>query len=321
MVWFLICFLLSLTVNITAYVISQPNPAQGITHLEDGEIANLRRYISYAAVTYCENNNDLENWNCGKHCNNTPGTEFVQAFSASRTFLEFLGDNYGYIAVNHEFLEIVIAFRGTTNLLNVAEDLYSIESAFQAEGVSYDGRSIAPAVSNKIYVHKGFYDAWKSLKGKINDKLNSLIKQYRGYSVVVTGHSLGGAMAVLQAVDIKTTYPEIMPRLYTYNAPRVGNEYFAFHVDTVLTWIRRVVVETEPVSHFFHGPMISRTLEIYNWKHHKGEVWIADHTRKKDATFKCAGDENKETQWPFFWDIMTSNDWNGCKKFTDFLYY
>ena len=85
MIRFAIC-LLSLVVNITAYVIPQVDPAQGLTRLDDDEIANLRRCISYAAVTYCENNNDLKNWNCGKHCNNTPGTEFVQAFSASRSF-------------------------------------------------------------------------------------------------------------------------------------------------------------------------------------------------------------------------------------------
>ena len=106
--------------------------------------------------------------------------------------MKFLGDNYGYIAVNHEFQEIVIAFRGTTNLLNVAEDLTSIESAFEAAGVKYEEENISPAVSNNIYVHKGFYDAWKSLKDDINDKLDSLIKLYPGYSVVVTGHSLGG---------------------------------------------------------------------------------------------------------------------------------
>ena len=41
-------------------------------------------------------------------------------------------------------------------------------------------------------------------------------------------------MAVFQAVHIKEAYPEIMPRLYTYNTPRVGNEYFASHVDNVL---------------------------------------------------------------------------------------
>ena len=85
MFWLIIC-LVNLVVNIIAYTIPQPNPAQGITHPEDSEIANLRRFISYSGVSYCANNDDLKNWNCGKHCNNAPGTEFVQAFSARRTF-------------------------------------------------------------------------------------------------------------------------------------------------------------------------------------------------------------------------------------------
>ena len=57
--------------------------------------------------------------------------------------------------------------------------------------------------------------------------------------------------------------------------------------------MRRVVVETEPVSHFLSGPMITKTLETYTWKHHKGEVWIANHTQEKEGTFVCAGSENE----------------------------
>jgi len=112
--------------------------------------------------------------------------------------VEVLGDNYGYIAVNHKFREIIIAFRGTTNLLNVAEDLNSMESAFQAAGAKYEGESLTPAFSNDIYVHKGFYDAWKTLKDDINDKLRTMINQYQGYSIVVTGHSLGGGKNVME---------------------------------------------------------------------------------------------------------------------------
>ena len=58
------------------------------------------------------------------------------------------------------------------------------------------------------------------------DKVNSLTKKYPSASIWVTGHSLGGAIANLAAVEIKQTFGKEIT-LYTFEAPRVGNKYFA----------------------------------------------------------------------------------------------
>ena len=41
----------------------------------------------------------------------------------------------------------------------------------------------------------------------------------------MTGHSLGGALAVLCALDLQDIYGNI--NLYTFGCPRVGNAAFA----------------------------------------------------------------------------------------------
>lgn len=45
---------------------------------------------------------------------------------------------------------------------------------------------------------------------------------------VVTGHSLGGAVATLAAVHLRRS--GVACDLYTYGAPRVGNDRFVAHV-------------------------------------------------------------------------------------------
>ncbi|KAK2077296.1 hypothetical protein QBZ16_004930 [Prototheca wickerhamii] len=50
----------------------------------------------------------------------------------------------------------------------------------------------------------------------------------------VTGHSLGGALAILAAADIRRRHPDLPMTVYTYGAPRVGNLGF------VQEYLRRV---------------------------------------------------------------------------------
>ena len=43
----------------------------------------------------------------------------------------------------------------------------------------------------------------------------------------VAGHSLGGALATLAALDIKRKLPGLKLRVYTFGSPRTGNHAFA----------------------------------------------------------------------------------------------
>jgi len=45
-------------------------------------------------------------------------------------------------------------------------------------------------------------------------------------NIIISGHSLGGALATLSAVYIKSKYPALNITVYTYASPRVGNNEF-----------------------------------------------------------------------------------------------
>ena len=56
--------------------------------------------------------------------------------------------------------------------------------------------------------------------------------------LLVTGHSLGGALATLAAFDIKQAVPDLRMEVYTFGTPYPGNRAFAREYDALLpdTW-------------------------------------------------------------------------------------
>ena len=71
-------------------------------------------------------------------------------------------------------------------------------------------------------MHRGFVDAYLSVREQIHNYLRS----HAAPRVTVTGHSLGGALATLCAVDAQYNFSNIKIDIYTFGAPRVGNSGF-----------------------------------------------------------------------------------------------
>lgn len=155
--------------------------------------------------------------------------------------------------------EIVIAFRGTWNAWNVVTDgMITVRSEPD---------------NPQVKVHQGFRMATMSLFDKVSlSKQNpirdvlSLMKTFQvvaiirkllienpGFKVVLTGHSLGGAMASLTYYFI--TYRQLFPNatfeVYTYGEPRVGNKYFADFMNCQRMVTARVVARYSNRQHNF----------------------------------------------------------------------
>lgn len=72
-------------------------------------------------------------------------------------------------------------------------------------------------------MHEGFSDAFMSVR----DDIHSYVTDHPATSVTVTGHSLGGALATLCAVDLQYNFTNKFEiEVYTFGAPRVGNSGF-----------------------------------------------------------------------------------------------
>lgn len=108
----------------------------------------------------------------------------------------------------------VIAFRGSeeTGVADWITDLKISQQVFPYKESKND----------KIRVHYGFIEAYQSVR----DAVLKGAKETPLKKIICTGHSLGGALATLAALDIKFNCPDKEVSCYTYGSPKVGNKDF-----------------------------------------------------------------------------------------------
>uniref|UniRef100_R7W2M2 Lipase n=1 Tax=Aegilops tauschii TaxID=37682 RepID=R7W2M2_AEGTA len=94
-------------------------------------------------------------------------------------------------------------------------------------------------------VHSGFFSSYNNtiLRLAITSAVHKARKTYGDIGVIVTGHSMGGAMAAFCALDLAIKLRSDNVQLMTFGQPRVGNavfaSYFAKYVPNTirLVWI------------------------------------------------------------------------------------
>jgi predicted lipase len=88
-------------------------------------------------------------------------------------------------------------------------------------------------------------------------------------SVTVVGHSLGGALALLDGVFLSLKLPSATVRVVSYGMPRVGNQAFANFVDSQLSGrVTHVNNEEDPI------PTVPGI--FLGFHHPSGEIHIQD---------------------------------------------
>ncbi|MFF3021303.1 lipase family protein [Gottfriedia sp. NPDC057948] len=123
---------------------------------------------------------------------------------------------FGFITESKN--EIIIAFRGTDSYKDNEsdQDLYQVEYPF-AENV---GKT-----------HRGFTCIYQSARNEIISELLKLSTEKR---LLITGYSLGGALAVLCSYDIAVNTDFENPFVYTFGSPRVADPEFAYRFNQIV---------------------------------------------------------------------------------------
>jgi Lipase (class 3) len=114
-------------------------------------------------------------------------------------------------------------------------------------------------------------DAWEETKSAVFNGVNTALAENPTFVVVVTGHSLGGAVATLAGAYLRDS--GIPCSIYTYGSPRVGNAAFADFVtnqqqqsDGSLSTFRITHLD-DPVPRL--PPM------LLSYRHTSPEFWLA----------------------------------------------
>ena len=89
-------------------------------------------------------------------------------------------------------------------------------------------------IKTNIKVHQGFLLYYK----KVKDKILKEAKKHK--RIVVTGHSLGSALATLTAENIKFLYPDKKVLCLPFSSPMVGNDKFCEHFNGIIDYCLRI---------------------------------------------------------------------------------
>ena len=137
-------------------------------------------------------------------------------------------DIFGLMGRNPTSRTAFVSFRGTADVEEWVADV---------DAVADDYRPIAGFGQ----VHAGFQDVYELVRKSISANLATAAAGCD--QILITGHSLGAALAVLAAPDIFRNMPPntIEPRLITFAGPRVGLSDFANKFNAAIESCFRVV--------------------------------------------------------------------------------
>lgn len=163
------------------------------------------------------------------------------------------------------------------------------------DGVEH--RPERPKCTNCI-VHMGFFSSWKDCRRLIIPHLQKLRESYPSYNLHLVGHSLGGAVAALAALET-----EVMgwhPTVTTFGEPRIGNAGIRDYLNELFELddsdneggnggrYRRMTHNNDPV------PLLPLT--EWGYKMHSGEIYISKPELQPSISDLrlCEGDEDSE---------------------------
>ncbi|KAI9297829.1 alpha/beta-hydrolase [Neoconidiobolus thromboides FSU 785] len=229
-------------------------------------IEEAKYYAHYAGAAYCKDISTIKQWNCDLHCKLNPNqtVQIIDLFENKSI------KTRSFIALNEIEKKIIISFRGSNQFHNFISDFKLFKLNYQLveayNGTKSDNK-------NNIRIHRGFFQCSESLKKNITlslKKLYSKDSKYKDYHIILTGHSLGGSMAVLAALYLKQEFDLNSNDLsvYTYGQPRIGNSNFVNLIQQNQLKIIRVTNRNDPIP---HSPPA-----ILGFHHHGNELYISD---------------------------------------------
>jgi hypothetical protein len=237
------------------------------------EVDNFAFYVEHAGSSYCNTGTAAGSpITCGGNCPKVEanGVTMLAALSGPNTGIA------AHVALDNTRGEIVVAARGSSNLLNW---LTNLNFAFIDTSLVSGGQ-----------FHEGFHDAWNELSAGVSGAIAGALANNPSYRIVVTGHSLGGAVAAVAGAYLRADGHAV--DIYTYGAPRVGNDVISDFISNQAGPEYRITHLDDPVPRL---PPIT-----FGYRHTSPEYWLSVSESTDDNTYPlgeikvCQGNDNVE---------------------------
>ncbi|KAH6915724.1 lipase [Coprinopsis sp. MPI-PUGE-AT-0042] len=243
---------------------------QSVTTLSATQVNAYTPYTYYASTAYCKPANTLA-WNCGANCQANP--RFVPIASGGDGALT----QYWFVGFDPALATIIVGYQGTD-----AEKIIPVltNANFILKPLS---SSLFPGVSSSVQTHDGFGDAHARSANAVLSAVRTGFSRHGISRVTVVGHSLGGALATIASLHLKTNIPTASVRTITYGMPRVGNAAFVNAVNTAAEMNR--INNQDDIVPIIPGRFLG-------FSHTEGEIHILDN----GSWVNCPGTDNTDSQ-------------------------
>ncbi|KAL8684619.1 MAG: hypothetical protein Q9224_006231 [Gallowayella concinna] len=227
-------------------------------HEIDDALFDTFKFISqYAAAAYCEGNNDSPNTRLTCPKGNCPLVEAAGAVTLSEFEDTPKFDDTGYMAIDDMNKIIVLAIRGSVSSSNWKAD--------------WDMIRVKVNFCDECKIHRGFRNSWEEIKIAVLVNMKKAVERHPDYRIVVTGHSLGGAVATLAAAELRRLSDHFLAEteLYTFGSPRIANKEAAEWMSGQSRYSWRITNENDLVPRL--------PPHMLGYHHTEPEYWIYDH--------------------------------------------
>jgi hypothetical protein len=257
--------------------------------------AELERLARLVDISYCIGTTGVSKpFNCASRCNEFPTLSLAATWNTGI----LLSDSCGYLAVDHGSRRtdveedvppsevghkaIVIAFRGTYSITNTVVDLSTVPQKYLPYPSPDHGGDKPDKPEHKCdncTVHQGFLESWQEARKLVLPELEELKTKHPSYTIHLVGHSLGGAVACLAALELKVSLGYDNVIVTTFGEPRLGNYELARYVDEVFSLDEDVEPEKSTYRRVTHkdDPVPLLPLTEWGYRPHGGEIYIAKH--------------------------------------------
>jgi len=278
---------------------------------------SLEELARIVDISYCVGTSGIQKpFKCLSRCSDFEGFELVTSWNTGPR----LSDSCGYIAISHPPFEkrVIVAFRGTYSIANTIADLSTNPAEYAPFPSDNDNdsicatvqpeddkqallpqllkqeakRDLAPECPN-CTVHSGFMTSWRNTRCTIVPHVEKALNDFPDYELVLVGHSLGGAVAALAALEFQSRGWK--PKVTTFGEPRIGNLALNKFIDRRFN-LNSADVENALYRRVTHvdDPVPLLPLEEWGYKMHAGEIYISKPSLPphRADVHHCNGDED-----------------------------
>ncbi|GAW07198.1 lipase class 3 family protein [Lentinula edodes] len=240
---------------------------QAITALSTAQIESYKPYTFYASTGYCSPSTTI-NWSCGANCQANPS--FIPVASGG----DGDGVQFWFVGYDPTLKSVIVSHQGTdaSEILSVITD-----AEFELEAVD---STLFPGVSSSVEVHDGFGKEQAQTATAVLAAVQQAMSAHSTTAVTTTGHSLGAAISLLDALYLTIQLPSASVNFIGYGLPRVGNQAFANLIDSKLPNLSHINNKEDPV------PILPG--EFLGFVHPSGEKHIMDD----NSWVACPGQDN-----------------------------